>query len=110
MLQSILLKLLIEAVKNEEIRAFAFDLATKLALRLKDDLLPDLLEAVVPLIPKFIDAGLKQVVELFPDMPNIPESVDLAKGVAEKVIATDPDIPGLSDIVDLSEILRGFLR
>lgn len=110
MLQSFLLKLLVEAAKNDAIRAFAFDLATKLALRLKDDLLPDLLEAIVPLIPKFIDAGLKQVFELLPDLPNIDDGVDLAKGVAEKVIATDPDIPGLSEIVDLSELLRGFLR
>jgi hypothetical protein len=110
MFEGFVVNVLAEASKNPEVRALLNDLLSQAIEELKEDLLPDLMAALVPLIPKFIDAGLKQVFELLPNIPNIPEAADIAKGVVEKVLATDPDIPGLSNIIDLSQILRGFLR
>ena len=103
---------LVEVAKNEDIQRFAADQAARLAKLLKDDLLPELLEALVPLIPKFIDGGMKQLSELIPDniLPTLGEADDIARGVVEKVLAADPDLPGISDVFDLSELLRKFLH
>lgn len=102
MFQAFILKLLVEAVKNPEIRGFAMDLVE----RLVQSLLPKL----VALFPVFGGSLLKQAFELVPNLPDIGELDDAARGVAQKILESDPDIPGLSDIVDLSELLRGFLR
>lgn len=110
MLQKFVVNVLAEASKNPEVRALLDDLLAKAIQQMKDDLLPDLLESLIPLIPKFIDAGLKQVFELLPGLPDIGGSVDIAKGVVEKVLATDPDLGPLSAVFDFSEFLRGLLR
>jgi hypothetical protein len=101
MFEGFVVNVLAEASKNEDVQAFVKEL--------KDDLLHDILEAVVPLLPVFGEALVKELIKHLP-IPNIPEAVNLAKGMAENILATDPDIPVLSNIFDLSELLRGFLR
>lgn len=106
MLQKFVLDLLVAASKNPDIREFVFELVD----RLKDNLLPDLMKSVVPLLPVFGDSLIKAFVDHMPDIPNIAEGVDIAKDVAEKIVAADPDLPFVSDVFDLSEMLKGFLR
>lgn len=101
MFEKFVVDVLAQASKNEDIQAFVG--------QLKDDLIKDTLQALIPLIPKFVDAGFKELAELIPDF-NLPDGVDIAKGVTEKVLATDPDLPILSDIFDVSEFLRGLIR
>lgn len=110
MFEKFVVNVLAEASKNPEIRDFASRLVSQAIQELKQELTPDLLESLIPLIPKFIDAGLKQVFELLPGIPDIGGTVDIAKGVVEKVLATDPDVPILSGLFDVSEFLRGLLR
>ena len=106
MLQKFILSLLVQAVQNPQVRAFALDLAMKLAAQLKDDLLPKL----VALLPMFGAGLIKEVFDRAPDLPNIDDLDDVARGIATKILDSDPDLGPLSDIVDISEILRGYLN
>lgn len=109
MLQKFVLNLLIEALKSPEVREFAADVAVKLADQLKDDLLPDLVEKVVAVLP-LLGAGLiKDVFDRAPNLPDIADIDNAARDVARKILDSDPDLPVLSDIVDISEILRRWL-
>ena len=110
MIQKFILDLLVQAAKNEEIRAFVFDLVDQLGDKVKDDLLPELLPKLVALLPVFGAGLIKEVFDRAPNLPDISNLDDVVKGVAGKILDSDPDIPILSGIVDFSEILRGFLR
>jgi len=110
-LQKFILSLLVEASKNEDIRAFVSDLIDQLGDKVKDDLLPELLPKLVALLPVFGDALIRQAFELMPGVENIGSGVDVVKGVAEKILESDPDLGPLSDIFDVSEFIRNtFLR
>jgi len=98
----ILLKLLVEASKNEDIRNFIADQVD----RLKDSLLPD----IVSTFPAFSATMLKEVFEKLPGVPDITESVqDMVTGTFTRIINEDPDIPGISDKIDLTEIAKSVL-
>ena len=107
MLQGFLLKLLVEASKNPEIRDFVSDQVIRLAKALKDDLLPD----VVGTFPAFGASLLKTAFEKLPNVADIPgEAMDLAADSVKKIVDNDPDIPGLSDLFDLSEWAKRLVQ
>lgn len=101
MLQDFIIKLIIQAAKDEEIRA----LATEAVGKFKAELLPDL----IALLPTFGSSIIKAAFDNLPNV-NLPAVTDLAGDMAKNIVAADPDIPGLSNIIDLSEILGKWLR
>lgn len=107
MLQKFILNLLEQAVQNEKIRAFIFELVEKLGTQLITKLLPDILGT----FPTFGASLLKTVFEKLPNIAELPGDVaEIATDSVKHLIDSDPDIPGLSDIVDLSELARKWLH
>lgn len=104
MLQNFILKLLLEALKNPEVQAFARDLVVKVT---KEHLLP----AIVSTFPAFGASLLKSAFEKLPNVADLPGDVaELATDSVKQILESDPDIPGLSDVIDLSELARRWLR
>lgn len=100
MLTQLLLNLLKEAAKDEDVREFVGDQVARLADHLKDDLLPQ----IVATFPAFAASVAKTAL-------NLPgEVADIAKESAEHIVKSDPDIPGLSGILDLSELAKKWLK
>jgi hypothetical protein len=98
-----ILKLLVAAVQNKEIRAFLFELAEKLA----EKLLPQ----IVATFPTFVAAAVKVFADKVPNLESIVESVpELALDTAKHILDSDPDLPGISNIIDLSELARKWLN
>lgn len=98
-----LLKLLVSAIQNPDIRAFIFELVEKLAAKL----LPD----IISTFPTFVGAAMKTFSIKVPNIAEIPDAVgDIAKDVAKQILDSDPDLPGISDIIDLSELARKWLN
>jgi hypothetical protein len=103
MLQAFILKLLVEAVKNPEIRKFIADQIDQL----KDDLLPD----IVATFPTFVAAALKVFSDKIPNVEALTEDVgELATSTAKTILDSDPDLPVLSNIIDLSEMAKRWLH
>lgn len=101
-LVQVMMRVLIEASKNEDIRNFVADQVK----RLKDDLLPDL--SAINLASGA--AMLKDVFNKLPGVPDISKSVgEIATGAIE-TIKNDPDLPGVSDKIDLSELATSILN
>lgn len=105
MLQNFIVSLLVKAAQNPEVQKFVADQLARLVTKLKAELLPDL----IALFPTFGQAVVKAALDLMPNV-DVPAAVELGKGVAQNIVDSDPDIPGLSDIIDVSEILKGWLR
>jgi hypothetical protein len=98
-----LLKLLVAAVQNPEIRAFLLEMVEKLA----DKLLPQ----IVATFPTFVAAAVKVFADKVPNLTAIPDNVaELALDTAKHILDSDPDLPGISNIVDLSELARKWLN
>jgi hypothetical protein len=98
-----LLKLLVSAVQNPEIRAFLFEMVEKLA----DKLLPQ----IVATFPTFVAAAVKVFADKVPNLEAIAESIpQLAEDTAKHILDSDPDLPGISNIIDLSELARKWLN
>lgn len=118
MLQKWLIGLLVAAAQNPEVQKFFYDLALRLARQLKEELLDDLrngveeglLSKLTALLPAFGSGLIKEVFNRAPNLPDIGELDDVAKGVAKSILDADPDLPIVSEFVDLSEILKKFLR
>jgi hypothetical protein len=102
-----LLKLLANAVKDPDIRAFLFDLAERVG--------KTLLPGLASVIPAAVAAGIKGLGDLIPDihMPTIHEvEADIRTGV-NALLPNDVDIPFISDAFekvtgfDLTDIITG---
>lgn len=102
-MNAFLLKLLVAAVQNPEIRAFLLEMVEKLA----DKLLPQ----IVATFPTFVAAAVKVFADKVPNLTAIPDNVaELALDTAKHILDSDPDLPGISNIVDLSELARKWLN
>lgn len=106
-MQKFLLNLLVAALKNDDIRAFLFEVVD----RISATLLPKL----AAVIPGAVAAGIKGLGDLIPDL-HMPDLGDIEEGVRKGVNALLPediDIPILSDAFesvtgfDLSDIITG---
>ncbi|AAN12693.1 gp49 [Mycobacterium phage Omega] len=102
---SLVVGVLAEAVKNPEIRDFVSGLVVKLAEKLKGDLVP----ALIGLFPTFGGAIIETVLDKLPGVHNLDVEI-LNSDVAKKIIESDPDLPFVSGFIDLTEILRGFIK
>lgn len=102
-MNAFLLKLLVSAVQNPEIRAFLFEMVEKLAAKL----LPE----IVATFPTFVAAAVKVFADKVPNLEAIAESIpQLAEDTAKHILDSDPDLPGISNIIDLSELARKWLN
>ena len=107
MLHTFMLKLLVEAVKNPDIRAFLFEVVDRLG-----QLLVPKLAAI---IPAAVGAGLKGLGDLIDgiDLPGLPEITESIRGTVNDMLPEDIDIPILSDALqratgfDLTDFLGG---
>lgn len=102
MLQNFIIKLIITAAKDPEIQ----ELGAEAVAKIKAEVLPDL----IALFPTFGSSIIKAALDALPNVANLPEAAALATDVANNIVDSDPDIPGLSNIIDLSEILKTWLR
>mgnify|MGYP007115078076 CR=1 FL=1 len=105
MLTKIVVNILAAAAQDERVRAFVADQIARLVERLKAELLPDLIE----LLPTFGSGVVKAALDQLPDI-NLPDASELGKDVARNILDADPDLGHLSEIVDVSELLRKWLR
>lgn len=106
-MQAFILKLLVAAVQNPDIRAFLLEVVDRLATTL--------LPKLAAVIPAAVGAGIKGLGNLFPDV-HIPDLHDIQEGIRNDINAALPediDIPILSDAfekvtgIDLTDILTG---
>ncbi|QGJ93682.1 hypothetical protein SEA_HANNACONDA_41 [Mycobacterium phage Hannaconda] len=102
---SLIIGVISQAAKNPEVREFVTDLVMKLADKLKDDLVP----ALIGLFPTFGGAIIETVLDKLPGVHNLDVEI-LNSDVAKKIIESDPDLPFVSGFIDLTEILRGFIK
>lgn len=110
MIQSFILKLLVEAVKNPDIRGFLLELFDRMA----DRLLPKL----AAVIPAAVGAGIKGLGDLIPniDLPDVGQVVETVRDGVNELLPQDIDVPLLSDAFesvtgfDLSDVLMGRNR
>ena len=108
MLQNFLINLLVKAAQDERVQQFVADQVARLVDRLKADLLPDL----IALLPTFGSSVVKAALDNLPGISDL-DVTQLAEGVAKNVtdiIDSDPDLPIISEYIDISEILRKWLR
>lgn len=101
-----ILKLLVAASKDDDIRKFITDtIIPALVKALKEAVLPDLAALNLASGASLI----KDVFNKLPGVPDIPETAgELAHGAIEQ-IKRDPDLPGLSQIFDASEVATKWL-
>ncbi|AEJ92130.1 hypothetical protein OPTIMUS_50 [Mycobacterium phage Optimus] len=102
---SLIVGVLTQAVRNPEIREFVSGLVLKLADKLKDDLVP----ALIGLFPTFGGAIIKSALDSLPGV-KLPDIDVINSDVAKKIIDSDPDLPFVSDIIDITEILKGWIK
>ncbi|AEJ93988.1 hypothetical protein THIBAULT_40 [Mycobacterium phage Thibault] len=102
---SLVIKIIAEAAKNEDVRKFVLELVKELADKLKDDLVP----ALIALFPTFGGAIIKSALDFLPEV-DLPDIDVLNTDIAKKIVDADPDLPFVSDIIDITEILKGWIK
>jgi hypothetical protein len=106
-MQGFLLKLLVSAVQNEQIRRFLFEVVDRLATLL--------LPKLAAVIPVAVGAGIKGLGDILPDIdiPDLPDVVETVRRGVNNQLPDGIDIPIVSDAfeqftgLDLSDLLLG---
>jgi hypothetical protein len=102
-----LLNLLVEAVKNKDIRAFLLEVSERMA--------KVMLPGLASIIPAAVGAGIKAFGGLVPDihLPELDHIVETIRTDVNQMLPDGIDIPFVSDAFrnatgfDLSDILTG---
>jgi len=105
--QTFLLKLLVAALQNPDIRAFLFTIVDRMTAAL--------LPKLAAVIPAAVAAGIKGLGDLIPgiQMPGLHDITETIRTDVNHLLPEDIDIPFLSDAfekvtgVDLTDLITG---